>query len=57
MTKTLHGKVRGRTIELDEDLGILEGQEVEVHDVFLDTVGLLAVWNNQDQWHAKADTV
>ncbi|HVC94943.1 MAG TPA: hypothetical protein VND64_14705 [Pirellulales bacterium] len=30
MTKTVHGKVRGRTIELDEDLGVSEGQEVEV---------------------------
>ena len=30
MTKTLHGKVHGKTIELDEDLGFAEGQEVEV---------------------------
>lgn len=30
MTKTLHGKVHGKTIELDEDLGVVEGQEVEV---------------------------
>jgi hypothetical protein len=30
MNKTLHGKVHGRTIELDEDLGVAEGQEVEV---------------------------
>ena len=30
MTKTIHGKARGRVIELDEDLGIAEGQEVEV---------------------------
>ena len=30
MTKTIHGKVRGRTIELDEDLGVADGQEVEV---------------------------
>ena len=30
MTKTLHGRVRGRTIELDEDPGVAEGQEVEV---------------------------
>ncbi len=30
MTKTLHGKVRGMTIELDEDLGVVDGQEVEV---------------------------
>ncbi len=31
MTKTIHGKVRGKTIELDEDLGVVEGQQVEVH--------------------------
>ncbi|HJT76433.1 MAG TPA: hypothetical protein VJ739_04455 [Gemmataceae bacterium] len=30
MTKVLHGRVRGKTIELDEDLGMTEGQEVEV---------------------------
>jgi hypothetical protein len=30
MPRTLHGKVRGRTIELDEDPGVAEGQEVEV---------------------------
>jgi hypothetical protein len=30
MTKTMHGKVHGRTIELDEDPGVAEGQEVEV---------------------------
>lgn len=31
MTKTIHGKVHGKIIELDEDLGVAEGQEVEVH--------------------------
>jgi hypothetical protein len=30
MTKTIHGRMHGRTIELDEDLGVAEGQEVEV---------------------------
>lgn len=30
MTKTLHGKVRGRMIELTEDAGLAEGQEVEI---------------------------
>jgi hypothetical protein len=30
MTKTLHGTVRGRTIELEEDPGVAEGQAVEV---------------------------
>ena len=30
MTKTIHGRVHGRTIELDEDLGVPDGQEVRV---------------------------
>jgi hypothetical protein len=30
MTRVIQGKVRGRTIELAEDLGLREGQEVEV---------------------------
>lgn len=30
LAKTVHGTVRGRTIELDQDLGVGEGQEVEV---------------------------
>lgn len=30
MLKTIHGKVHGKMIELDEDLGIAEDQEVEV---------------------------
>ena len=30
MNKTLHGKVHGKTIELDEDPGVAEGQVVEV---------------------------
>ena len=35
MTKTMHGKVRGRTIKFDEDLGSQEGQEVEVEVRFV----------------------
>jgi hypothetical protein len=27
-----------------------------MNDVFLDTVGLLAVWDRSDQWHTAADT-
>ena len=54
MTRALHGKVHGKTIELDEDLGMAEGQEVEVRvkvlrksdrkpgDGFLRTEGALA---------------
>jgi hypothetical protein len=30
MTRTMHGKIHGRTIELDEDPGLPEGQEVEI---------------------------
>ncbi len=30
MTKILHGKINGRTIELDEDPGLAPGQQVEV---------------------------
>lgn len=30
MTKVMHGRVHGRTIELSEDSGLAEGQEVEV---------------------------
>ena len=30
MTKVIHGKIRGRTIELAEDIGLKDGQEVRV---------------------------
>lgn len=30
MTKTLHGKIHGKSIEFDEDIGMADGQEVEV---------------------------
>ena len=30
MTKAIMGKVHGKTIELDEDLGVAEGQQVEI---------------------------
>jgi hypothetical protein len=30
MTRTIHGKIHGRIIELDADPGAAEGQEVEV---------------------------
>jgi hypothetical protein len=35
MTRTTHGKIHGKTIELDEDLGVPEGQEVEVQVTIL----------------------
>lgn len=30
MTKIIHGRIRGKTIELDDDTGMPEGQEVEI---------------------------
>ncbi len=30
MIKTVHGVVHGKTIELEEELGVAEGQEVEI---------------------------
>ena len=30
MTRRVHGTVRGKTIELDEDLGVADGQQVEL---------------------------
>jgi hypothetical protein len=59
MSKTLHGKVHGRTIELNEDLGIADGEEVEVQvkvvltsprksgEGFLRTQGALA---DDEEW-------
>lgn len=67
MTKILHGKVHGRTIELAEDLGLADGQEVEVSvrtvapvgprqpgDGFLRTEGALA---NDPHWDAIMEEV
>jgi hypothetical protein len=31
MSKLVHGKIHGRTIEISEDLGLAEGQQVEIH--------------------------
>ena len=39
MAKIMHGKVHGRTIELDEDPGVAEGQEVEVQVRVLPKIG------------------
>lgn len=35
MTKTLRGVVRGKMIELDQDLGVVDGQEVEIQVTML----------------------
>ena len=60
MTKTIHGIVHGKTIELDEELGVADGQEVEVSvrivqakgkwgEGILRSAGALA---NDDEWDA-----
>jgi len=61
MTRTIHGKVHGKTIELDEELGVPEGEEVEVQvrvvpktawkpgEGFLRTEGALA---DDPEWDA-----
>jgi hypothetical protein len=37
MVRTLHGRVHGRTIELDDDPGVADGQQVEVQVKVLET--------------------
>ena len=66
MTKTVHGVVHGKTIELDEDLGVAEGQEVEVQvkmipmsaqrtgEGFLRTEGALA---DDEEWDAIMEEI
>jgi len=67
MVKVIQGKVHGRTIELNEDLGFSEGQEVEVSvrtvseaqtrnpgDGFLRTEGALA---DDPYWDAIMDEI
>jgi hypothetical protein len=46
MTQLMHGVVRGRTIELDREVGVPEGQEVEVA---VRTIGAPA---NSEPWGA-----
>ena len=64
--KTMRGKVHGRTIQLDEDPGVLEGQDVEVQvrvlpktdrkpgEGFLRTEGALA---NDKEWDAIMEEI
>jgi hypothetical protein len=60
MTRILHGKIHGNTIKLDEDLGVAEGQDVEVQvrvidkrrtpgEGFIRTEGALA---DDEEWDA-----
>ena len=39
MTTTLHGKVHGKTIHFDQDLGVPDGQDVEVQIRVIPTEG------------------
>ncbi len=60
MSKTIHGIVHGRIIELDRDLGVAEGQEVEVQVKIVPTAttwgdglkrcggGLVNEWTDND---------
>ena len=41
MTITAHGIIRGKTIELAEDLGVADGQQVEV---LVSVLGPAKVW-------------
>ncbi len=63
--KTLHGRVHGKTIELDEDPGVAEGQQVEIQvkivepekkwgEGILRTAGALA---DDPHWDAIMDEV
>jgi hypothetical protein len=63
MVKTTHGKVHGRMIELDHDLGLAEGQEVEVE---VKIVGPSKAWGEglrrcagslADEWTEEDDRV
>ena len=66
MIKTLHGTVHGRTIQLDEDLDVNEGQEVVVQvkvvlspsrkpgEGFLRTEGALA---DDTEWDAIMEEI
>lgn len=65
MTKIIQGKIHGRTIHLAEDLGLAEGQDVEVQvkilpparkwgEGILRTAGALA---DDPHWHAIMETI
>lgn len=65
MIRIVHGVVHGKTIELDEDLGVAEGQKVEVQvnlvppprkwgDGILRTAGALA---DDPEWDAIMEEI
>ncbi|HWA98572.1 MAG TPA: hypothetical protein VG713_08765 [Pirellulales bacterium] len=43
MHRPIHGTVHGKTIELDEDLGLVDGQEVAVR---VEAIGRLQTWGD-----------
>jgi hypothetical protein len=61
MNKALHGKVHGRTIQLDEDPGVAEGQEVEVQMTVVEPKGTWGdgIRNSAGGWadHPELDAV
>jgi hypothetical protein len=63
MTRTVHGVVHGRTIELHEDLGVADGQTVEVQ---IKVVPVTATWGDglrrcagalANEWTAEDDRI
>jgi hypothetical protein len=63
MVKQIRGKVRGRTIELSEDLGLQDGQEVRVHVTLMPPA---ATWSEglrrcagalADEWTEEDDRI
>lgn len=44
MTKTLHGIVHGKTIELDQEVGVPDGQKVEVAIQIIQTSPRTEAW-------------
>ena len=52
MTRTIHGKVHGKSIELDEDLGVADGQEVEVQVKILQPASKWGegIWRSAGGW-------
>ena len=66
MTRIHHGKVRGQSIEISDELGLCDGQQVEVHlrllpngsrkpgEGYLRTEGALA---EDTEWDAVMDEI
>lgn len=48
MIRTIHGVIHGKTIQLDEDLGVAAGQEVEVQVRVVSAATISAAGNHGD---------